>query len=272
MCQVLQVSRAGYYKWQRRLLRQDTRSDDFTVVKIKSIFNLHRRRYGARRIKNELNKEGIRISLKKVNRLMKAHNLVSLHNRKRFRVVTTNSKHKEPIAPNVVNREFVAEGPDEVWLADITYIRTKEGWLYLAVVLDLCLRKIVGFKMSDKLDTSLVLGALDQALIHRRPSKGLIFHSDRGVQYASGDFREALAKAYAVQSMSRKGDCWDNAPTESFFATLKKELIFQEKYDTRFQAKSAVFEYIEAYYNAIRQHSSLGDLSPNEFERAFKVA
>lgn len=205
------------------------------------------------------------MSIKKVNRIMKESNLVCLHT-KRFKVITTDSKHKFAVADNKLNREFVADKPNQVWVTDITYIRVLDGWLYLAVILDLFNRKVVGYQTSSKIDTELVLGALDKALRRYKPS-GLLFHSDRGVQFASYDFRDAISKESFVQSMSRKGNCWDNAPAESFFATLKKELIYPIGECTKFQVERELFEYIEAYYNTVRLHSSLGYLSPLEYEK-----
>ena len=184
----------------------------------------------------------------------------------------SDSKHNLAVTANTLNREFSPTKPNEVWAADITYIKTESGWIYLAVVLDLFHRKVVGYKLSTKIDSELVIGALDNALKRYRPSKGLLFHSDRGVQFASHDFRAALRGASFTQSMSRKGNCWDNAPVESFFATLKKELIYPLGVVTNFQIERELFEYIEAYYNTVRIHSFLNYLSPLEFERLQKIA
>lgn len=236
-------------------------------MKIKNLFDYHKKRYGAVRIRKELLKEGVEVSLKKVNKIMKENSLVCLHT-KRFKVATTNSKHRLGISENKLNREFCVSAPNQVWVADITYIQTINGWVYLAVILDLFNRKIVGYETSTEIDAKLVIKALDKALQRYRPSQGLLFHSDRGVQFASGDFRKELSKASFIQSMSRKGNCWDNAPAESFFATLKKELIYPIGICTKFQVERELFEYIEAYYNTIRLHSSLGYLSPLEFEKA----
>jgi transposase InsO family protein len=197
---------------------------------------------------------------------MKDNNLVSLHTKK-FKVNTTNSKHKFAVTQNKLNRKFKVEKPNQVWAADITYIRVINGWIYLAVVLDLFNRKIVGYQTSRRIDTRLALGALEQALQTRRPSSGLLFHSDRGVQFASDNFTSAILKANITQSMSRKGNCWDNSPVESFFATLKKELIYPLGTCSDFEIERELFEYIEAYYNTVRSHSSLGYLSPLEFEK-----
>ena len=205
------------------------------------------------------------MSICKINAIMKANNLVCLHTKK-FKVVTTDSKHKHAISDNTLNRDFNSHKPNRIWVADITYIRTLGGWVYLAIILDLFSRRIVGYQTSTSIDTNLVLKALDNALQQHRPSAGLLYHSDRGVQYASSDFRDAISKASFIQSMSRKGNCWDNAPAESFFATLKKELIYPLGICTKFQVERELFEYIEAYYNTVRLHSSLGYMSPLEYE------
>jgi transposase InsO family protein len=180
---------------------------------------------------------------------------------------TTNSKHTLPVAPNLLSRQFTVSRPNRVWVADITYIWTAEGWLYLAVVLDLYSRLIVGWAMGERVDGNLTVSALRQALANRQPSPGLIHHSDRGRQYASGDYQKLLREHGAICSMSRKGDCWDNAPCESFFGTLKQELVYQERFATREEAKAKIFEYIEVFYNRQRRHSAAGSHSPAEFER-----
>lgn len=190
--------------------------------------------------------------------------------KRRFKA-TTNSSHRLPVSPNLLNRRFTADRPNKVWTSDITYVWTEEGWLYLAVVLDLFSRQIVGWAMGDRIDTALVLRAFRQAVMRRRPALGLIFHSDRGSQYASADFRKALKSCGAVQSMSNKGACYDNAVTETFFHTLKTELVYFEKYETRAEAKRGIFEYIEVFNNRLRRHSALGYRSPHAFEQA-KVA
>lgn len=273
MCSVLRVSRSGFYKWLRRHNQVTERQVNNLAIgkRIEEIFTDNKRRYGAVRIRRELLKEGHKVSVKRVNRLMKSRGLVCLHT-KRFKVATTNSKHNLGIVPNTLNREFAPTKPNEVWAADITYIKTESGWLYLAVILDLCHRKVVGYNLSTRIDSELIIGALDKALTRYRPSKGLLFHSDRGVQFASHDFRAALKGASFTQSMSRKGNCWDNAPVESFFATLKKELIYPLGSATNFQIEREIFEYIEAYYNTVRIHSFLNYLSPLEFERLHDVA
>lgn len=264
----MQVSRAGFYKWLRRhkgITEREIRRNILTK-RIKEIFDNHKKRYGAVRIRKELLKEGYSVSLKLVNKIMIDNNLICLHTT-RFKVITTDSKHKLPVAENKLNREFTAHKPNQVWVADITYIQTVGGWVYLAVILDLFSRRVVGYQTSRRIDNELVLKALDKALRRFRPSEGVLFHSDQGVQFASYDFRDAIKKAKFTQSMSRKGNCWDNAPAESFFATLKKELIYPLGICTGFQVERELFEYIEAYYNTIRLHSSLDYLSPLEFER-----
>jgi len=235
-------------------------------IKIKDIFNFHKKRYGSIRIKRELIKQGYQASIKRINRIMKQNNLVSLHTKK-FKVVTTNSKHKLPVAENKLNREFNVSKPNQVWVADITYIKTITGWFYLAVVLDLFSKQVVGYQTSSNIDNQLVLDALNKALFSRKPEHCLLFHSDRGVQFASYDFRNAIANASFIQSISRKANCWDNAPAESFFASLKKELIYPLGIVTKFQVEKELFQYIEAYYNTIRLHSSLDYLSPLDYER-----
>jgi transposase InsO family protein len=267
-CKVLQVSRSGYYKWLRRqqLCTERMLHNAVLVKRVREIFDYHKQRYGAKRVRKELLKEGQNVSIKRVNRIMTENGLVCLHTR-RFKVVTTDSKHKLPVADNRLDRDFSAPAPNQVWVTDITYIKVATGWVYLAVILDLFNRKVVSYHTSTKINAELVIGALDKALVRCKPSKGLLFHSDRGVQFASSDFRQAIAKAYFVQSMSRKGNCWDNAVMESFFATLKKELIYQLGECTQFQIERELFEYIEAYYNTVRSHSALGYLSPLEFER-----
>lgn len=265
---MLGVSRSGYYKWLRRrgFVTERQIKREIVTRKVKEIFNYHRKRYGAIRIGKELKKEGITVSSKLVNTIMKDNHLVSLHTKK-YKVVTTNSNHTYAVAKNTLNREFNPDTPNQVWAADITYIRVIDGWMYLAVVLDLFNKKIVGYQTSRNINTRLVLDALEQALYTRRPREGLLFHSDRGVQFASDDFISAIGKANITQSMSRKGNCWDNSPVESFFATLKKELIYPLGICSDFQMERELFEYIEAYYNTVRIHSSLGYLSPLEFEK-----
>jgi len=232
--------------------------------KIIQIFEFHKKRYGSVRIHKELKKQGIRCSRKRVERLMRELEIAAMGKR-RFKA-TTDSKHKHPAAPNLLGRYFQVSKPNQVWTGDITFISTQHGWLYLAVVIDLFARKVVGWQVSNRINAELAVGALRMAIRTRNPAPGLIFHSDRGSQYAGHVFQKVV-KAYGfVQSMSRKGDCWDNAPTESFFATLKKELIRKYIYTTRDEAKMDIFRYIEGYYNNFRLHSFLDYHTPVEFE------
>jgi transposase InsO family protein len=267
MCSVLKVSRSGFYAWRRRPTPKRTTENDRLKKKIREIFSEHKKRYGVPRVYDELKRQGFSCSKNRVERLMKEMNLRA-EGKKPFRV-TTNSKHKHNIAPNIVNRYFETSAPNQIWTGDITYVRTIQGWLYLAVVIDLFSRKVIGWCMDKHLGSSLAVNALKMALAQRKPSGEVIFHSDRGVQYASHFFQRTLSQNALIQSMSRKGDCWDNAPTESFFATLKKELIRNELYSTREIAKTEIFRYIEGYYNIIRLHSFNDQCPPQEFEEDF---
>jgi transposase InsO family protein len=225
-----------------------------------------RENYGTRRIKDKLiQRYGFIVSRRRIGHIMKNLGLVA-KTKKRYKINTTNSNHNLPIAPNLLNRDFYASYPDEKYVGDITYIPTNEGWLYLATVIDLYSRKIVGWSMDDTMKVSLVNDALTMALIGRNPPKGLIWHTDRGSQYASYSHKDLLQQHGIIQSMSRKGNCWDNAVAESFFHTLKTELIYHEIFETKAQANQAIFEYIEVYYNRQRMHSANGNLSPVEFE------
>ena len=225
----------------------------------------HGKRYGSPRVHATLQDEGRKVSRKRVEKLMRCNDLHAITKR-RVRVVTTDSKHNLPVAPNVLDRNFAALAPNEKWLADITYIPTDEGWLYLASILDLYSRKIVGWAMRDHMRTELPLAALMMALQQQRPKPGLIHHSDRGSQYASGDYQQTLITAGITPSMSRKGNCWDNAPMESFFHTLKTEHVHHRHYATKEDAKRDLFQYIEAYYNRTRIHSAIGYLTPLQME------
>jgi putative transposase len=265
LCRTLAVSRAGFYAAQARPPATRARADAQLAVEIAAIHGESRQRYGSPRVHAELRARGQGVSRKRVARLMR-HRGLAARRRRRFRV-TTDSRHAFPVAANVLARQFAAPAPDTVWVTDITYIPTGEGWLYLAVILDLCSRGIVGWAMSERITRQLPLDALGMALGRRRPSPGLLHHSDRGSQYASGDYQTHLARHGFVGSMSRRGDCWDNAVAESFFATLKVELVHDALWPTRAAARGAVFEYIEVFYNRQRRHSSLGFLSPLAFER-----
>jgi len=268
LCAVFDVTRAGYYAYSRRPASAREQRDATLGEKIADIHARSRRTYGSPRVHDELRESGERVSRKRVIKLMKDRDLKAKR-RRRFRV-TTDSKHASPIAPNVIARDFTASAPNKAWVGDITYIWTREGWLYLAVLLDLFSRRVVGWSMSDQMPTELPLAALTMALGSRRPPRGLVHHSDRGCQYASADYRRALEQHGVVQSMSRKGNCWDNAVAESFFATLKHDLVFDSDFVTRAQARNAIFEYIEVFYNRQRSHSYLGYATPMKFELAFE--
>jgi putative transposase len=265
LCRVLDVSRAGFYAWQARTPSGHAQADARLGVEIAAIHAESRQRYGSPRVHAELRDRGHRTSRKRVARLMRQHQLAS-RRRRRFRA-TTDSRHPFPVASNVLDRQFTQGAPDRAWVTDITYMPTGEGWLYLAVILDLCSRVVVGWAMSERITRELTLDALDMALVQRQPGHGLLHHSDRGSQYASGDYQQALTAAGIVCSMSRRGNCWDNAVAESFFATVKVELAHDARWETRAAARSALFEYIEVFYNGQRRHSSLGYLSPRAFER-----
>jgi transposase InsO family protein len=266
-CEVLAVSRSGFYAWRGRKpsamqLRRETLTETIREIHLQS-----RRTFGGPRVYRELLKQGHAVNRKTVEKYMQNAGLQSKTCRK-FRVSTTDSNHSHPIASNVVNRNFSPSAKNEIWTTDITYIPTEEGWLYLAVVEDLFTRKIVGWSMSHSMESRLVVDAMEMAVQSEHPEPGLVAHSDRGVQYASEHYQQLLAKHGVTCSMSRKGNCWDNAPMESFFATLKKELVHHEHYRTHAEARHSLFEYIEVFYNRTRSHSALGYLSPAQFAEA----
>ena len=266
MCRALEVSRSGYYAFKKRPKSRRRIENEKLLIEIRRVFWENNRNYGSPRIWNQLNEvEGIRCSENRVAKLMRGAGIVAVQKRK-FRV-TTNSKHDYPVWPNVLDRNFMVERPNAVWVSDITYIWTFEGWLYLAAVLDLFSRGVVGLAMDKTIADILTTQAMRQAILRRNPVKGLILHSDRGSQYAGNDFKAILNRNEFVGSMSRKGDCWDNAVAESFFHTLKVELVHRNKFRTRDEAKRKIFEYVETYYNRKRAHSTLGFLSPFEYER-----
>jgi transposase InsO family protein len=269
MCRVLAVSRSGYYTWRTKPESERTRENRRLVSRIKSIHKKSRENYGSPRIHETLKAEGETCSKKRVEKLMSKNGIRAKQKRK-F-VATTDSKHDLPVAENILDREFAVDEPNKVWTSDITYIPTDEGWLYLAGVLDLCSKTAVGWSMGESMERTLVMDALSMAYQRRRPGEGLIHHSDRGSQYASEDYRRLLREYGMQTSMSRKGNCWDNAPMESFFGTLKKELVHHRKYRTRDEAKRDIFEYIEVFYNRERLHSSLGYLSPVDYEKRIAV-
>jgi len=270
MCHVLGVTRSGYYAWRRRGPGVRARRDAELLGLIRKSHRLSRGRYGSPNVHEDLREWGERTGRKRVARLMREAGIRSKVAR-RFRV-TTQSGHALPVAGNLLQRDFAAAAPNRVWVSDITYLWTREGWLYLCVVLDLWDRKVVGWSMNERLVSELAVDALGKAVAQRRPTEGLLFHSDRGVQYASDVFRVELGRHGMTQSMSRKGDCWDNAVAESFFSILKRELVHHETYLTRAEARLSVFEYIEGWYNRKRRHSTLGRISPLAFESAMTVA
>ena len=267
ICRVLGVRRSGYYAWRARPPTARAQRDTLLRREIDGAFQASRRTYGSPRVHAELKARGVRCSQKRVARLMREANLVARPRRRRVR--TTDSGHTLPVAENIVARKFVATAPNRLWVADITYLPTREGWLYLAVILDLFARRVVGWSMQPTLERRLVLAALDHALQQRRPGTPLVHHSDRGSQYASGDYQDQLAAAGIQCSMSRRGNCWDNAPMESFFSTLKAELG-ETVYPSHAAARSAVFAYIEGFYNRERRHSALGYKSPMAFEQLYQ--
>jgi putative transposase len=264
MCELLLVSRSAYYDWLDAIPTQNQEQDSVLVDKIKTIFNDGRKNYGARRIKRGLKNNGFQVSRRRVSRLMKQLGLCCKTKRK-FKA-TTDSKHDLPVAPNLLNRQFSPDQPNRIYAGDITYIPTDEGWLYLAVVIDLYSRNIVGWSISDNMKTKLVNDALLMALWQRKPSRGLIWHTDRGSQYASSSHRFILQQHGIKQSMSRKGNCWDNAVSESFFHTLKTELTHHQRFKTKEETRTAIFEYIEIFYNRVRMHSANDYMSPVDYE------
>ncbi len=265
LCRILQVARSGFYAWLRRRPSRRAEANQQLRVVIRAAHQQSRGTYGSPRVQRELNAQGIEAGRNRVARQMRAMGLVA-RRRKRFRR-TTDSSHDRPVAGDLLKRKFAVERPNQAWVTNITYLWTREGWLYLAVVLDLFARRVVGWAMAEHLRTSLVLEALHTALGRRRPEPGLVHHSDRGCQYASDAYRTALARHGILCSMSRKGNCWDNAVAESFFSTLKVELVHRCTWVDRPTARLAVAEYIECFYNAERRHSTLGYRSPAEYER-----
>lgn len=263
-CHVLEVSRSGYYAWKNRPTSPAARRRAELTERIRQIHQRpHHANYGSPRVHRELAAQGYPCNRKTVEKLM-CQAGIRARTCRRFRVATTDSRHALPIAPNRLARNFQPAAKHQAWTMDITYVPTQEGWLYVALVEDLYSRKIVGWSMSERIDSALVVSALNMALEQERPQSGLLAHSDRGVQYASDSFQQLLAEHRIVCSMSRKGNCWDNAPTESLMATLKKELVHQQCYATRSAARQSLFEYIEVFYNRQRRHSALDYRTPAE--------
>jgi transposase InsO family protein len=269
LCRLLAVSQSGYYAAVGRPRSAHARRDHDLAEKVAEAHLASRRRYGSPRVHAELRASGERVARKRVARIMREKHLVA-RSRRRFQT-TTDSKHAFPIAPNLLARDFTAKGPDEAWVTDITFLWTAQGWLYLAAIIDLFSRRVVGWATSQNVDRHLALAALDLALTRRRPNAGLVHHSDRGSTYASGDYRKAL-KARGIEcSMSRKGDCWDNAVAESFFASLKREMDGIDDLQSRAAATISIGQYIDGFYNLQRRHSTINYTSPIEFELIHSV-
>jgi transposase InsO family protein len=264
LCRVLEISKSSYYKWVGK--NRISKKDEYRALlgKIEKIHSGSRKTYGSPRIFQKLKQAGEKISKNTVAKLMSENNILA-KTKKKFKV-TTDSKHNLNVSPNLLARNFNPETVNQAWCGDITYIHTNEGWLFLATVIDLYSRKIIGWSMNKRMKKSLVVDAIDMALRKRKTATGLIFHSDRGSQYCSIEFRKVLRKNNINQSMSRKGNCWDNAVAESFFSTLKKDLVFHEEFETRNEARRKIFEYIEVFYNRERIHSVLDFKSPIEYE------
>ena len=269
MCSALEVSERGFQSWRCRPESERVRIDRRLLVAVRASYEQSDRTYGSPRIRKDLLETGHPCSVKRIARLMRENGLVAVQ-RRCFRV-TTESGHDLPVQANLLQRDFAAEAINRIWLADVTYVPTEEGWLYLAVVMDLFSRRIVGWNTAARLDRFLTLTALEDAIRSRRPGPGLIHHSDRGSQYASYEYQRRLELAGAQSSMSRRGDCYDNAPMESFFSTLKRERVHRRKYWTRVEGTRDIGDYIEAFYNLRRRHSELGDISPMQFEAQTKL-
>lgn len=266
LCATLEVSRSGYYDWVYRQEDPSPRAREEKLLRAK-VIELHqesRQTYGSPRIRQELSRSGVRHGRNRISRIMREEGLCG-RQRKRYRVLTTDSNHDLPIAPNHLAQAAPPTGPNQHWVGDLTYIHTEEGWLYLAAIMDLYSRRIVGWAMSERIDTALVLRAWDMAATHRNEPE-VLFHSDRGVQYASLEYRQSLMACGATLSMSRKANCYDNAAMESFWSTLKLELVYRREFATHAQARSEIFSYIETFYNSRRLHSSLGYVSPADYE------
>ncbi len=266
LCDTLGVSPAGFYAWQQRPPSAQQQRRDALLVEMRAIHSEVKQRYGSPRLHKELAARGVPCCVNTVAKLMHDNDIRAKSARKFGH--TTDSNHPLPVANNVLDRQFDPQGPNQKWVTDITYVPTREGWLYLAVVEDLYSRMVVGWAMADTMTSRLVVDALQMAVQRRFPGEGLLAHSDRGSQYASEHYQRLLARHGITCSMSRRANCWDNAPMESFFASLKKELTHHEDYRTRAEARASIFEYIETFYNPKRRHSSLGYVSPAEYEQA----
>jgi transposase InsO family protein len=269
LCSALQVSERSFYDWKRCPESSRSRRDRHLLVAIKASYERSRCTYGSPRVRLDLRESGLACSRKRVARIMHGNGLVPVQ-RRRWKL-TTQSGHDLPVQDNLLRRDFTTNGPNRVWLGDITYITTEEGWLYLAALMDLYSRKIVGWSTAERIDRMLPLQALDTALQVRNPPPGLIHHTDRGSQYAAYEYQRRLEKAHARSSMSRKGDCYDNAPMESFFSTLKRERVHRRRYWTRAEATDDLGDYIDGFYNLTRRHSELGGVSPVQYEIMAKL-
>lgn len=270
MCRVLSVSRSGYYGWRTRPASARTKTNARLLQHIRAIHVSSRENYGAVKTWEELTQAGESCGLNRVARLRQAHGIEAkrMH---RFHCVYA-ARNRDTTAPNLLNRDFTASAPDRVWVGDVTFIATREGWLYLAVLLDLFSRKVVGWAMGNRQDRSLVIDALMMAIEHRRPKPGLIHHTDQGILYATSAYRAILSQQQMIPSMSRKGDCYDNAVAESFFSNLKNELTWHHDFRLRDEARAAIFDYIEVFYNRQRSHQTLGYVSPMRYEEQYVVA
>ncbi|RLB65605.1 MAG: IS3 family transposase [Deltaproteobacteria bacterium] len=258
------MSHSGFYAWQSRPESERARENKLLLTEIERIYERHRQVYGSPRIHAELKDEGYEVGHNRIARLMQVAG-IQAKRRRPFRK-TTDSDHRFPVAPNLLNRQFDVDQPNRVWASDITYIATQQGWLFLAVVLDLYSRRVVGWALSNRIDSQLTRSALTMAVGRRQPGKGLLHHSDRGLQYATPPYQKLLERHGMISSMSRTGNCWDNAVVESFFSSLELELLDHREFKTRDEARTAVFDYIEAFYNRERRHSYLGYRSPADYE------
>lgn len=265
MCKVLGVSKGGYYEWRDRPQSKQKKRKEKLTAQVKRVFIESKKRYGSPKIKETLNKEGWNVSQKTITRIMSESGLRSI-TVKKYKA-TTNSKHSYPVYPNLLNQQFQVDKAGAVWVSDITYIWTKEGWLYLATVMDLFSRRIIGWEMSRRMTKDLTITALQRAINQQLPKEGLIHHSDRGSQYAANEYQAMLRNYEITTSMSRKGNCYDNACIESFHSVIKKELIFHQKYQTREEAKRSIFAYIMTFYNYKRIHSATNYMSPIAYEK-----
>ena len=265
LCRVLQVSSRGFRAWKTRPISQTQRDDMVLLTHIREQHRLSLRSYGRPRMTEELQELGLNVGHRRVGRLMRENGIKVVRTRKHK--VTTDSNHRFNIAPNLLDQDFSAIGPNQKWAGDISYIWTNEGWLYLAVVIDLYSRRVIGWAVSNRMKRDLAIRALDMAVALRQPPKGCIHHTDRGSQYCSGDYQKRLKQHGFLVSMSGKGNCYDNSMVETFFKSLKAELIWRQKWETRSQAEGAIFQYINGFYNPRRRHSSLGGKSPLAFER-----